>query len=188
MCIPQYQASVFAGGVAGGVPPSRGREADPKLEKSGMKCESKLHIFFFFGGRMRRMADVTFHAWGKTYDALLCAASEAMLGTMVENPAAIEFAARKKIGAAGVNEEKLLYSLLEEFLFQKNNEKILLRLEEGGTVQKRGSLLYYEGMAAGEFINTKRHNIIADAKTAAMRVFRLYRKEDSWHCTVVLEI
>jgi len=134
------------------------------------------------------MADITFHAWGKTYDALLCAASEAMLGVMVENPAAIEPDARRKIGASGVNEEKLLYSLLKEFLFQKNNEKILLRLEEGGSVQKRGGLLYYEGMAAGEFINTERHNIITDAKAAAMRIFRLYRKEDSWHCTVVLDI
>ena len=133
------------------------------------------------------MADVTFHAWGKTYDALLCAAIDAMLGTMVENPTLVRPAARKKIGVVGVNEERLLYSLLEEFLFQKENDGILLRLEEGGIVQKRGSLLYYEGMASGEFINTERHNIIADAKAVTMRVFRIYRKEDSWHCTVVLD-
>ena len=134
------------------------------------------------------MADVAFHAWGKTYDALLCAASEAMLGIVVENPALVEPAARRKIGAVGANEEMLLRSLLEEFLLQKDSKRLLLRLEEGGSVQKRGSLLYYEGMAAGEFINTERHNIIADTKAVTMRMFRLYRKEDSWHCTVVLDI
>ena len=132
------------------------------------------------------MTDVTFHAWGKTYDALLCAACEAMLGTMVENPAAIKPSAYRKIGVAGVNEERLLYSLLEEFLFQKDSQRLLLRLEEGGSVQKRGSLLYYEGTAAGELINTERHNIIAAAKSMTMNMFRIYRKEDSWHCTVVL--
>ncbi|MCL2688700.1 MAG: archease [Chitinispirillia bacterium] len=134
------------------------------------------------------MADVAFHAWGKTYDALLCAACEAMLGTMIENPAAVESAARKKISAAGINEEKLLHFLLNEFLFQKNNKKTLLRLLEGGVIQKRGSMLYYEGMAAGEVISKERHNMIADAKPAAMRMFRLYRKEESWHCSVVLDI
>jgi len=105
---------------------------------------------------------------------------------MVENPAAIKPSAYRKIGVAGVNEERLLYSLLEEFLFQKDSQRLLLRLEEGGSVQKRGSLLYYEGTAAGELINTERHNIIAAAKSMTMNMFRIYRKEDSWHCTVVL--
>ena len=134
------------------------------------------------------MADVAFHAWSRTLDGLLCAAGDAMLGVMVEDPGQVEPAMRRKIAAEGGNEEMLLYSLLEELLYQKDAGGLLLRLEEGGSIEERGGVLSYEGMAAGEPIDANRHSIAVDVKAVTMHMFSLYRREDSWHCTVVLDI
>ncbi|MDR0307951.1 MAG: archease [Chitinispirillales bacterium] len=133
------------------------------------------------------MADVAFHAWGRTFDGLLCAAGDAMLGVMVENPLRVEPATLRKIAAEGGTEEMLLYSLLEELLYQKDVSGLLLRLVAGGEIRERSGILSYEGVAAGEPVNADRHNIAVDVKAVTMHMFSLYRKEDSWHCTVVLD-
>lgn len=133
------------------------------------------------------MADVAFHAWGKTLDGLFSAAADAMLDVMVEEPASVNPLVERRIRVEGESEEMLLYSVLEELIFYKDAQSLLLRLE-GGAVESRDGRLAFEGMALGEEIDAQKHHMAVDVKAVTMHLFKLYRNQDSWHCTVVLDI
>ncbi|MFP4680757.1 MAG: archease [Chitinispirillaceae bacterium] len=133
------------------------------------------------------MADVAFHAWGKTLYGLFSAAADAMLDVMVEEPSSVNPLLERTIAVEEESEEMLLHSVLEELIYYKDAQSLLLRLD-GGAIESRGDKLFFEGTASGEEIDIERHRMSIDVKAVTMHLFRLYRKQDSWHCTVVLDI
>ncbi len=133
------------------------------------------------------MADIAFHAWGKTLNGLFEAASEAMLNIMVDNPKAVEPEVNREIFLQAETEQMLLFSLLEELIYYKDAQRLLLRINHGSLEDSNG-LLAYTVLASGEQINPEKHKLALDVKAVTMHLFNLYRKEDAWHCTVVLDV
>ena len=74
------------------------------------------------------IADVAFEAWGATLEELFVAAADATANTMAENLEAIEDRQRRAIRLEERSADLLLFRLLEELIFLKDAEGLLLRV------------------------------------------------------------
>lgn len=133
------------------------------------------------------LSDAAFTAWADTLDELFETAAEAALNEMVENPQAIRNLEHRIIRLGPETLELLLHDFLQEFIYYKDSDQLLLRpskvrieeTDEGFTLQAQ---------ALGERLDPERHRLAADVKAVTMHKFRIERTEEGWEATVVLDI
>lgn len=115
------------------------------------------------------------------------AAAEATLNEMVENLQSIRNLEHRIIRLGPESLELLLHDFLQEFIYYKDSDRLLLRprnlrieeTDEGFTLQAD---------ALGERLDPGRHQLAADVKAVTMHKFRIKRTKDGWEATVVLDI
>ena len=133
------------------------------------------------------VADVAFEAEGKSLEELFTSAWDATLRVMIENPSALDSKSRKSIAIEDQSVDLLLYNFLQELIYYKDAESLLLRLEHcridaGRTPAK------LEALAAGEPIDSKRHQLGVDVKAVTFHRFSLKKEGKLWRTTVVLDV
>jgi SHS2 domain-containing protein len=133
------------------------------------------------------IADAAFDAWGATLEELFVAAAEATTKTMVENPAAIGDRQRRPIRLEERSADLLLYRLLEELIFFKDAEGLLLRVPSV-RVHHADGVLVLEAEARGEPLDPARHRLQADVKAVTLHRLRVERTARGWEASVVLDI
>ena len=133
------------------------------------------------------IADVAFQAWGQTREAVFEQAARATLNTMVEDLASVEAALVRSVALQGEQLDLLLFDFLNEIVFYKDAEQLLLlpaEIEIGGG---EGALVL-RAVLVGEAIAPERHPLVVDVKAVTLHRFVLERREDRWWAEVVLDI
>lgn len=133
------------------------------------------------------IADVAFEARADTREGLFVEAGDALMNVMVENLGSIRPLVRRSFHAQAEDLERLLFEYLQQFIFFKDAEQLLLRVSQVVITQEAG-VLGLTAEAAGEKIDPKRHDLNADVKAVTLHRFRIRNEPDGWTATVVLDI
>ncbi len=132
-------------------------------------------------------ADIAFRAWAKDLKGIFMAATEATMKVMVENLESIRPLERREINLQNEDLEMLLFDLLQELIYFKDSEKLLLRIDEI-RIKKKGGQYRLNAIARGEKINPDRHLTRADVKAVTLHRFRLVRTDREWENQIILDI
>jgi SHS2 domain-containing protein len=133
------------------------------------------------------VADVAFRACGQTLEELFRAAADATTGAMVENLTEVGGAVRKRVSLSDGSLDLLLLQLLQEIVFFKDAERLLLRV---GTISfgKKGGRHFLDAILVGESIDAAKHRLVVDVKAVTLHRLRVEKGEKGWEATVVLDV
>ncbi len=131
-------------------------------------------------------ADVSFVARGGSVEAAFAAAAEALLGATVEEPDAVEACDYRTIRLGEPDLELLLLRFLNELIYLRDAEGLLLRplrlrIEGGGGVKLEADL-------AGEALDPARHHPAADVKAATAHGLSVRRTDEGWETRATLDV
>ncbi len=136
------------------------------------------------------IADVAFEARGATLEELFTAAWDATLQVMIEDPSSLGRVESRRIALEEASLDLLLHNFLQELIYYKDAEGLLLRIEdcrirwvEGGS--KSAAL---EARAGGQTIDPAVHHLGTDVKAVTFFRFDLVREKPGWKATVVLDV
>jgi SHS2 domain-containing protein len=132
-------------------------------------------------------ADVAFEATAETLEELFQAAADATMNVMVGDLSTIAPLELRIIRVRDSELDMLLFQLLQELIFFKDAEKLLLRV---GDVEIRrcdeGHELIAE--ARGEELDPARHDLVVDVKAVTLHRFRVENTGMGWAALVILDI
>lgn len=131
--------------------------------------------------------DVAFEAWGEDRAAMIRAAGDAAMSVMVPDLESIAFTETREISVEDTDDDLLLLSVLQELIFFKDAQGLLLRISNA-TVTKGKETLAFTGTLEGERIDPTRHEMATDVKAVTMHRLSVAQESDRWRCTVVLDI
>ena len=135
----------------------------------------------------RATADVAFRATGRSLEEVFSSAVDAVLNTMVQNVESIRPRLQRPADLKAESVEMLLFGLLQEVIFAKDAEGVLLRaLVRRLTAAADGASC--EAVLRGEPIDRSRHEILVDVKGVTLHGFRVAREADGWSAEVVLDV
>ena len=136
------------------------------------------------------VADVAFEARGTTLEQLFTAAWQASLQVMIENPTDIAGAESRSIALEEPNLDLLLHNFLQELIYYKDAEGLLLRIEECRIHWREADReqAKLRARAAGQTIDPKINRLGTDLKAVTFYNFSLVRDDRGWKATVVLDV
>lgn len=132
-------------------------------------------------------ADIAFRAWGKNLEELFIAAGDATINTMIDN---IEAIAPKEIRTFNLENEDLdmlLFNFLQEIIYYKDSEQLLLRAQHINICQENNKHLL-KAITAGETITPEKHQQRVDVKAVTLHRFQLEKTANGWQTFVILDI
>jgi SHS2 domain-containing protein len=132
-------------------------------------------------------ADIAFEATGKDMEELLRSAWDATLHIMISDAESIRGKHRLTVRICKHAADLLLYELLEELIFHKDAESMLLRIE-GMQLEQSGDSYQLEAELAGEKIDPSRHELLVDVKAVTFHRFTVDRSSRGWYAMVVLDV
>lgn len=132
-------------------------------------------------------ADVAFEAWGATPEDTFLAAADATLNTMVEDIGTVAPLERRVFSLAADSLDLLLFELLQELVYHKDAERLLLRVRDL-RIEETGSGYRLHADAIGETIDPARHPLLADVKAVTLHRLAVERTPDGWRAVVVLDV
>lgn len=132
-------------------------------------------------------ADIAFNAWAETLEELFQDAARATMQVMVENLSAVRPTRTVDLQLDQENEEMLLFDFLNELIFYKDAQRLLL-LPAQLAVSKTETGYALKGTLQGEEIDVARHNMNTDVKAVTMLRYSLARVPEGWRATVVLDV
>jgi len=134
-------------------------------------------------------ADVAFAARGDTVEEMFVAAADATMNVMVADLDTIAEAEQRTLRADGNADalDLLLFDLLQELIFYKDAEQLLLRVKEV-RIKREGVRLTLEADASGELLNPEKHDLVVDVKAVTLHRFKVEKTPRGWKATVILDI
>jgi len=132
-------------------------------------------------------ADVAFEALGATKEETFLAAADATLNTMVEEIGTVAPVERRVFSLAAGSLDLLLFELLQELVYRKDAERLLLRIRDL-RIEEAGSGYRLHAVAVGETIDPGRHPLLADVKAVTLHRLVMERTPDGWRAVVVLDV
>jgi len=132
-------------------------------------------------------ADVAFEAWGATKEEAFLAAADATLNTMVEEIGTVAPREHREISIAADALDLLLFELLQELVYHKDAERLLLRVRDL-RIEETGSGYRLHADAFGETIDPGRHPLLADVKAVTLHRLVVEKTPGGWRAVVVLDV
>ncbi len=132
-------------------------------------------------------ADVAFEAWGATLEETFLAAADATLNTMVEEIGTVAPRERRVISLAADSLDLLLFELLQELVYHKDADRLLLRVRDL-RIEETGSGYRLHADAIGETIDPDRHPLLADVKAVTLHRLSVEKTPSGWRAVVVLDV
>jgi SHS2 domain-containing protein len=132
-------------------------------------------------------ADVAFEAWGATKEETFLAAADATLNTMVEEIGTVAPRERRVFSVAADSLDLLLFDLLQELVYHKDAERLLLRVRDL-RIEETGSGYRLHADAIGETIDPARHPLLADVKAVTLHRLSVEKTPSGWRAVVVLDV
>jgi SHS2 domain-containing protein len=133
------------------------------------------------------IADIAFRAWEPTLEGVFVAAADATMNVMVEELGAIQPMVEKEIKLENDSLEMLLFDLLQELIYHKDAERLLLRVPQV-RIDTKDNRYLLQAKAAGEVLEPERHHPRVDVKAVTMHRFSLKKTDDVWEAFVILDI
>lgn len=131
-------------------------------------------------------ADIAFRAYGSSLSDLFLSASHALISIMLKDENSIEGTSDKRIEMNDVNIEMLLVDFLNELLFYKDSELLLIKPK---TISiHKGSVYELNCEAACEKINIKKHEFNVDIKAVTMHQLKIENNNEQWIATVIVDV
>lgn len=132
-------------------------------------------------------ADVGFVASGATLEECFRSAAEATLEVMLANPDALQLRQRHVVHVENEALDLALLNFLEELVYYKDVEAVLLRATQLKVVQSAGRWMV-DATLEGEPIDPSRHELSADVKGVTVHRLNVQRTDSGWDATVVLDV
>jgi len=133
------------------------------------------------------IADVAFEAWGQTPEEMIAAASDATLNIMVRNLDAVRDLDQRSFQVEDADIDLLLFQVLQELIYFKDAERLLLRVRRIQLRQRPG--IWTAAIEAkGETIDPDRHDLIVDVKAITLHRFQVEQTAGHWTATVVVDV
>lgn len=132
-------------------------------------------------------ADIAFEAWGKAREDLFVSAADAVMNVMVEDLESIAATHKRAISLQEETLEMLLFQFLQELVYYKDAEQLLLRVPKVA-IRNQGGFLMLTAEARGELLNPNKHRLNVDVKAVTMHRFKVAEGTEGWKATVVLDI
>lgn len=132
-------------------------------------------------------ADIAFEAWGESLDEMFTAAAEATMNTMVADLEAISRTEERMVELRADAVDMLLFSFLQEIVYYKDADEILLRVSEL-KITKDDDAYRIGAKLHGERINPEKHDLIVDVKAVTLHRFKVERTERGWETLIILDV
>lgn len=132
-------------------------------------------------------ADIAFEARGRDLPEVFRSASDAVMNVMIENLDAIQPRESRLIELNGEALDLLLLDLLQNLIYYKDAEQLLLRITRLEIV-KRNETWHLRATGKGERLNSERHHQLVDVKAVTLHNFSLEQVDDGWRAHVILDI
>ena len=135
-------------------------------------------------------ADIAFEATGRDLPGLFAAAADATMNIMIENIDAIEPRETRRIALKNGKIDMLLFDFLQELIYFKDAERLVLRIPEV-QIDEKGGMYSLNATAAGELLDAERHQQRADVKAVTLHDFRVEKTdppEAGWKAVAILDI
>src|SRR6266496_5881739 len=121
-------------------------------------------------------ADIAFEATGRDLPELFMAAADATMNVMIDNLDAIEPRETRHIELVNDKLDMLLFDFLQEFVYFKDAECLLLRVRDV-QIKERDQIYLLKAKAAGEPLVVARHHQRADVKVVTLHEFSDEKKK-----------
>ena len=132
-------------------------------------------------------ADIAFRAWGQDLEETFIAAAEATMNVMVEELDSIQPRERREFKLENEALDMLLFNFLQELIYYKDAEKLLLRVNQV-EIRKKDQDHVLEALAQGEKLDPGRHRTRVDVKAVTLHRFHLEKTDQGWKVFVILDI
>lgn len=133
------------------------------------------------------IADIAFQAWGKTLEELFITAGDATINAMIDNLEAIALKETRTFNLENDELDMLLFNFLQEFVYYKDSELLLLRAQQV-QIEEKNSEYHLTAVTQGERLDRDRHEERVDVKAVTLHRFQLKKTEDGWTAMVILDI
>jgi SHS2 domain-containing protein len=132
-------------------------------------------------------ADIAFEATGRDLPELFSDAADATTNVMIDNIEAIQARETRQIELSNDKLDMLLFDLLQELIFLKDAERLLLRIREV-QIDDRDKMYLVKATAEGETLDAERHHQRADVKAVTLHNFVVAQTDGGWKARVLLDI
>ncbi|PYL09006.1 MAG: archease [Verrucomicrobia bacterium] len=132
-------------------------------------------------------ADIAFEATGRDLPELFNDAADATMNVMIENLKAIEPLETRRIELSNDKIDMLLFDFLQELIYFKDAERLLLRVRDA-RIDEKAEKYFLKTEAAGEILDPARHRQRADVKAVTLHGFSVERENGGWKARVLLDI
>jgi SHS2 domain-containing protein len=132
-------------------------------------------------------ADIAFEATGRDLAELFRDAADATTNVMIDNIEAIQPRKTRRVEFSNEKLDMLLFDLLQELIFLKDAERLLLRIREV-LIHEKDERFFLKATAEGELLDAERHYQRADVKAVTLHDFSVERTEGGWKARVLLDI
>ena len=132
-------------------------------------------------------ADIAFEATGRDLPELFRDAADATTNVMIDNIEAIQSRQTRRIQLSNDKLDMLLFDLLQELIFLKDAERLLLRIREV-QIDHRDKMYLVKATAEGETLDAERHHQRADVKAVTLHDFSVEQIDGEWKARVLLDI
>lgn len=133
------------------------------------------------------IADIAFKAWGKDLEETFTSAADAAMNVMVDDLDTIQLQEKRKIKLKNDALDMLLFDFLQEFIYYKDSEQLLLRVRQI-QIKEGDNSHALEATVMGEKLDPDRHSLRADVKAVTLHLFNLERTGGLWEATVILDV
>jgi SHS2 domain-containing protein len=132
-------------------------------------------------------ADIAFEATGRDLPELFRDAADATMNVMIDNIDAIQPRETRQMELSNDKLDMLLFDLLQELIFLKDAERLLLRIREV-QIAARDENYFVKATAEGELVDAERHHQRADVKAVTLHDFSVEQTKVGWKARVLLDI
>lgn len=132
-------------------------------------------------------ADIAFEATAPTLEELFRTAADATMNVMVEELESIHYREEREFRLVNEELDLLLFNFLQELIYYKDSESLLLRVTEVN-IQAKDSSHWLQARAQGERLDVNLHRTRVDVKAVTLHRFRLEKTDKGWEALVILDI
>jgi SHS2 domain-containing protein len=132
-------------------------------------------------------ADIAFEAVGRDLPELFKEAADATMNVMIDNLDAIQPRETRNIELSNEKIDMLLFDFLQELIYFKDAERLLLRAREV-RIDERDQKCFLKAEATGEPLDAARHHQRADVKAVTLHDFSVEKEDGGWKARVLLDI
>lgn len=133
------------------------------------------------------MADVAFRITGEDLTVLFSSGARALISVLIENPESITRIEKRKAVFENTEIDLLLFDFLQEIIFFKDSESLIL-LPESMVFSIERNRHVLECTYSGERMDPCKHALNLDVKAVTMHHLSATKTGEGWYATFVLDV